>query len=149
MKHLALICLALTACIDSQPETSTRTSDLASSVYPHQWNTRMVGQNYFWPPDATSVQVLITDGDRQNGQDTFYAWLIRDGRTVFTVYRVDKSNTIPFQGAMRSAFGRGGVGTWPSVSGAFGGIRPAAGGGGCGNDGPAAGSRWRELPTIV
>jgi hypothetical protein len=104
MKHLALICLALTACLDAQPATSTQQDGLASSVYPHQWNTRMVGQAYFWPANATSVQVLITDGDRENGQDTFYAWIIGDGRSVFTVYRVDKSNSSAFHGAMRGAF---------------------------------------------
>jgi hypothetical protein len=104
MKHLALISLALAACIDAQPATSTRTDELASSVYPHQWTTRMIGMSAFWPTNATSVQVLITDGDRENRQDTFYAWIIADGRTVFTVYRVDKFNSGEFLHDMRAAF---------------------------------------------
>lgn len=104
MTRLALICLAFAACIDSSPATSTQSSDLLSSVYPHQWTSRMIGTTAFWPPNATSVQVLITDGDRENGQDTSYAWIISDGRSVFTVYRIDKINLATFSRYMRAAF---------------------------------------------
>jgi hypothetical protein len=105
MKYLAFISLALAACIESQPATSTQSDALASSVYPHQWTGRQIGMSAFWPANATSVQVLITDGDRENGQDTFYAWIIADARYVFTVYRVDKgTNGATFHNAMRAAF---------------------------------------------
>lgn len=115
LRHHLCLCLpfALVSCL---AEESTETAQsaaavsraaataLASSVNPPvrssvriaQWRAGIdTGVESFWPAGARSVQVLITAGDagdaRSGGSPTAHVWIVKDGTSIYKVWRVPTS----------------------------------------------------------
>lgn len=106
------ICLFLSAgvvsCLAEQSAKTadTATSDLRASAVPAEANSRGrsnvgltlwradvdTGLESFWPAGARTVQLIITRGDAgdaaTDGSPTVYAWIVKDGTTIYKVWRV-------------------------------------------------------------
>ncbi len=109
--------LALVSCIDSQSpdpseaitatETSNATVAPTTTIVPNPpvrsgirmalWRQSIdTGATAFWPSGARRVQVIITAGDRGDrltgGRPTAYVWIIRNGSSVYKIWRVQTAH---------------------------------------------------------
>lgn len=109
--HLSLylgLSLAVASCVDREADVADNATDeanltvsstavsAATAVRMHLWRPAVdITPASFWPAGARRVQVLITAGDAgdrtTNGNPTTYVWIVKNGSTVYKIWRVVSS----------------------------------------------------------